>query len=229
MHNEGGMNMISQALREARIYEEIAEKEIFEEERPSFHLSPRSGWMNDPNGFCFYKGKYHMFYQYYPYEAIWGPMHWGHAVSTDLLHWEFMPAALAPDQIYDMDGCFSGSAVELPDGRLMLIYTGVRLEGSRNKISKEVQVQCLAVGDGESFEKYEQNPILDENDIPEGSSRFDFRDPKAWRCEDGTYRCLVGNRPSDGSGQMLLYSSENGFDWKFRSVFASNRNRFGKM
>ena len=229
MHNKGGMNMISQALREARIYEEIAEKEIFEEERPSFHLSPRAGWMNDPNGFCFYKGKYHMFYQYYPYEAIWGPMHWGHAVSTDLLHWEFMPAALAPDQIYDMDGCFSGSAVELPDGRLMLLYTGVRLEGSRNKISKEVQVQCLAVGDGESFEKYEQNPILDENDIPEGSSRFDFRDPKAWRCEDGTYRCLVGNRPSDGSGQMLLYSSENGFDWKFRSVFASNRNRFGKM
>ena len=59
--------MISQALREARIYEEIAEKDIREEERPSFHLSPRAGWMNDPNGFCFYKGKYHMFYQYYPY------------------------------------------------------------------------------------------------------------------------------------------------------------------
>ncbi len=221
--------MISQALREARIYEEIVEKDIFEEERPSFHLSPRVGWMNDPNGFCFYKGKYHMFYQYYPYEPVWGPMHWGHAVSADLLHWEFMPAALAPDQMYDKDGCFSGSAVELPDGRLMLLYTGVRIEGIKNVLASEVQTQCIAVGDGESFEKYEKNPILDEKDIPKGSSRNDFRDPKVWRCEDGTYRCLIGNRPADGSGQILLYTSQDGFDWKFRSVFASNRNRFGKM
>ena len=229
MHKSGGMNMISQTLREARIYEDVVEKTISEEERPSFHLSARVGWMNDPNGFCFYKGKYHMFYQYYPYEPKWGPMHWGHAVSTDLLHWEYMPAALAPDQIYDQDGCFSGSAVELPDGRLMLLYTGVRLEGKRSWFNREVQVQCIAVGDGENFEKYEHNPVLTDADVPEGSSKYDFRDPKVWKCEDGTYRCLVGNRPSDGSGQLLLYTSKNGFDWKFLSVFAANQNRFGKM
>ena len=221
--------MISQALREARIYEDVAEKDVREEERPSFHLSARVGWMNDPNGFCFYKGKYHMFYQYHPYEPKWGPMHWGHAVSTDLLHWEYMPAALAPDRIYDQDGCFSGNAVELPDGRLMLMYTGVRKEGNKSEFSAAAQTQCIAVGDGENFEKYESNPVLCEKDIPEGSSRFDYRDPKVWRCEDGTYRCLVGNRPADGSGQLLLYSSTDGFDWKFESIFAANHDRYGKM
>ena len=98
------MKMISETLREARKYEEAFGKMITEQQRPAFHLSARIGWMNDPNGFCFYDGKYHMFYQYYPYETQWGPMHWGHAVSTDLLHWEYLPAALAPDEFYDKDG-----------------------------------------------------------------------------------------------------------------------------
>ena len=88
--------MTSQTLREARKYEETFEKMIAEEERPAFHLSPRTGWMNDPNGFSWYQGKYHLFYQYNPYNSYWGPMHWGHAVSEDLLHWEYLPAALAP-------------------------------------------------------------------------------------------------------------------------------------
>lgn len=81
--------------------------------------------MNDPNGFSYHNGMYHMFYQYYPYESKWGPMHWGHAVSRDLLHWEHLPAALAPDEPYDRDGCFSGSALTLPDGRQLLMYTSV--------------------------------------------------------------------------------------------------------
>ena len=109
--------MISNILREARRHEEIAEQLIPPQARPSFHLSSRVGWMNDPNGFSYYQGKYHLFYQYYPYESKWGPMHWGHAVSEDLLHWEYLPAALAPDTPADKDGCFSGSAVELADGR----------------------------------------------------------------------------------------------------------------
>ena len=117
--------MTSQTLREARKYEEAAEKIIKKEDRPDFHLSVRTGWLNDPNGFSYYKGEYHLFYQYYPYEAKWGSMHWGHAVSKDLLHWEYLPAALAPDEAYDKDGCFSGSAVVLPDGRHLLMYTCV--------------------------------------------------------------------------------------------------------
>ncbi len=221
--------MTSQTLREARKYEEASEKLIKKEERPAFHLSARTGWMNDPNGFSYYNGEYHMFYQYHPFDSHWGPMHWGHAVSRDLLHWEYLPAALAPDEFYDRDGCFSGSAIELPDGRQLLMYTGVMKERQRNGGFLEVQTQCLAVGDGIDYEKYEKNPVLDERDVPEGSSRFDFRDPKMWKGRDGKYYCAVGNRPADGSGQILLYSSEDGFDWKYKSVLAANHNRFGKM
>lgn len=221
--------MISQTLREARKYEEASAKRIYREDRPSFHLSARTGWMNDPNGFSYYNGKYHMFYQYYPYDSHWGSMHWGHAVSEDLLHWEYLSAALAPDELYDMDGCFSGSAVTLPDGRQLLMYTGVVKERQRDGAIYEVQTQCLAVGDGVDYEKYEKNPVLEEKDLPEGSSKYDFRDPKMWQKEDGTYCCVVGSRSADGSGQILFYTSLDGFEWKFKSVLASNKNRFGKM
>ena len=101
--------MISDILREARRHEELAEQQIPALGRPSFHLSSRAGWMNDPNGFSFYRGEYHLFYQYYPYESKWNSMHWGHAVSRDLLHWRYLPAALAPDTLADKDGCYSGS------------------------------------------------------------------------------------------------------------------------
>lgn len=211
------LNMTSQTLREARKYEEASEKMIKKEERPDFHLSTRTGWMNDPNGFSYYNGQYHMFYQYYPYEARWGAMHWGHAVSKDLLHWEYLPAALAPDEAYDRDG------------RHLLMYTGVLDERQQNGGVCGVQTQCLAVGDGVDYEKYEGNPVLSEKNLPEGSSRYDFRDPKMWQREDGTYCCVVGNRPADGSGQILLYTSPDGFHWNFKSVLAANHNRFGKM
>ena len=223
------MNVISQTLREARIYEEVAEKAIQEEEKPAFHLSPRVGWMNDPNGFSRYQGKYHLFYQYYPYSTHWGTMHWGHAVSEDLLHWEHLQAALAPDELYDCDGCFSGSAAVLPDGRQLLMYTGVRCERNNFDTRIEVQTQCLAVGDGISYEKFEGNPVLTGKDLPEGADIHDFRDPRILQRSDGSFDCFIGSRPADGSGQILLYHSEDGFHWSFRKVLARNGNRFGKM
>lgn len=221
--------MISQTLREARKYEEASEKKISREERPLFHLSTRVGWMNDPNGFSYYNGKYHLFYQYNPYDVHWASMHWGHAVSEDLLHWEYLPAALAPDEAYDKDGCFSGSAVTLPDGRHLLMYTGVIKEPRIDGTSGELQVQCLAVGDGTDYEKHEKNPVLTAKDLPEGSSKYDFRDPKMWRKADGTFRCVVGNRNADGCGQIALFSSPDGFDWHYEKMLALNSDRFGKM
>ena len=221
--------MISQTLCEARIYEEVAAKRIPEETRPSFHLSARAGWMNDPNGFCFFQGRYHLFYQYHPYSTHWGPMHWGHAVSEDLLHWEYLPAALAPDELYDCGGCFSGSSAILPDGRHLLMYTGVSLEQTEFGVTKEVQKQCLAIGDGYNYEKYEHNPVLTEADLPEGCSRYDFRDPRLIPRSDGTYDCVIGNRPADGSGQILLFQSDDGFHWSFCKVIAENQHRFGLM
>ena len=88
-----------------------------------------------------------MFYQYYPYRPFWGPMHWGHAVSEDLLHWNYLPTALAPDEPYENGGgCFSGSAVELSDGRQLLVYTGVLSEKQPDGTMHDVQQQCVAVG-----------------------------------------------------------------------------------
>lgn len=221
--------MISQTLWEARKYEEATETNIRKEERPAFHLCPRVGWMNDPNGFSYYKGMYHLFYQYYPYDSVWGSMHWGHAVSKDLLHWTYLPAALAPDAVYDKDGCFSGSALELPDGKQLLMYTGVVREPRPEGGFRDVQTQCVAIGDGRDYEKYAKNPVLDGGDLPAGGSRNDFRDPKIWLEEDGSYRCVVGNCTKDKDGRILLYRSEDGIHWDFLSILIENKGRFGRM
>ncbi len=221
--------MTSQILRDARKYEEEMERRIAGEPRPAFHLSARVGWMNDPNGFSFFKGEYHLFYQYHPFSAFWGPMHWGHAVSKDLLHWSHLPAALAPDTDYDRDGCFSGNAVVLPDGRHLLMYTGVSRETQPDGGQREVQTQCLAVGDGIDYEKWTENPVLDWRSLPQGGSKYDFRDPKIWRKQDGSYRCVVGNCTAEHDGQILLYSSRDGFHWKYEKILAANKGRFGRM
>ena len=219
--------MVNQSLIFARAYEEAAEKRIPDSARPVFHLTPRTGWMNDPNGFSFYRGMYHMFYQYYPYDTEWNSMHWGHAVSRDLLHWSYLPAALAPDTPYESFGCFSGSAIETEDGRQLLMYTGVRKEGGDK--GKDIQTQCVAVGDGTDYVKYAHNPVLDFSDLPEGLSPNDFRDPKIWRTEDGGLRCVVGARRADKRGVLLLFRSRDGFKWEYESILAENDGRFGLM
>ena len=96
------------------------------------HLKAPGDWINDPNGFIYYKGKYHLFYQYFPCAPVWGTMHWGHAVSDDLVHWKHLGIALFPTKSYDRNGVFSGSALEI-DGRMNL-YT--RLSGIRRRILK---------------------------------------------------------------------------------------------
>ena len=220
---------MSETLLKAREYEEKYSAFIRDEERPDFHLSPRVGWMNDPNGFSVYQGKYHIFYQYHPYNTQWGPMHWGHAVSDDFLHWENLPVAIAPDMPYDKDGCFSGSAVELDDGRHLLMYTGVKRERGEDGIMRDFQTQCVAVGDGVNYVKYEGNPVLTGADVPAGFSVNDFRDPKIFRNADGTFGCVVGNRTEDGSGAILLYKSPDGFKWEFDSIVDRSYNEFGRM
>ena len=221
--------MSSEVLQKAREFEEQYGAYIRPEERPLFHLTPRIGWMNDPNGFSCYQGKVHLFYQYHPYSTQWGPMHWGHAVSNDMLHWDYLPAALAPDHSYDKSGCFSGSAVEIDDGRQLLMYTGHWEKRGEDGTKKAYQTQCLAFGDGLDYVKYEKNPVLTKADVPAGFSIHDFRDPKIFRREDGSFACIVGNRSDDKSGAILLYESPDAIHWHFVSILDRCYNEYGKM
>jgi hypothetical protein len=115
--------------------------------------------MNDPSELVFFRGEYHVFYQHHPYSVQWGPMHWGHAKSRDLVHWEHLPIALAPSDAYDRDGCFSGSAV-VADDTLYLIYTGHTWLGEPGDDQNIHQVQCLATStDGITFTKL--GPVIE--------------------------------------------------------------------
>lgn len=212
-------------LERANEYQE--QNRIAEGERPVFHVTPPTGWMNDPNGFSIYQGNIHLFYQYHPYSDIWGPMHWGHYISEDFVKWKELPVALAPDRDFDSGGCFSGSAIETKDGQAV-IYTGV-MERIREDGTKEItQNQCLAIGDGVRYEKVENNPVIMSDMLPKGFSREDFRDPKIWE-EDGTYYLVVASQNKDRNGQVLLFQSENLKHWEYISVLADNREIYGKM
>ena len=213
-------------LQRVRDYERERAVRLDADERPLFHLTPLVGWMNDPNGFCWYRGQYHLFYQYHPFSRRWGPMHWGHAVSTDLLHWTYLPCALAPDTEADAGGCFSGSAAEMPDGRMMLCYTGVQPAGT---FRRETQAQCIAVGDGTDFEKSRLNPVIRHAHLPEGYSEFDFRDPKIWRKDDGTYQLAAANLHEKRQGAVLLMESRDGLDWRFVGEIDASCGEYGKM
>src|ERR1700685_4165030 len=117
--------------------------------RPQFHLLPAKNWMNDPNGPIYWKGHYHMFFQYNPNAAVWGDMHWAHAVSDDMIHWRHLPIALAPTPGWDdADGCFTGSAVD-NHGAATILYTGVKTTSPdratlRDGVHNFREVVCLA-------------------------------------------------------------------------------------
>lgn len=226
---KGNDFMISEMLQKAREYELFHERNISKEDRPGFHLSSRVGWMNDPNGFSLYNGEYHLFYQYYPYEARWGSMHWAHATSKDLLHWEYKPAVLAPDKFYDDFGCFSGTAITTDDGKHLIMYTSVMNRYMDDGERKEYQQQSIAIGDGENYVKYESNPVISTSQLPQGFSEIDFRDPKIWRGKDGLYRVLIGAKDKSANGNLLLYTSKDCIHWEYKKVFAKNDGSFGRM
>ena len=175
-----------------------------------YHFENKKGWMNDPNGLVFFKGQYHAFFQHYPHAAHWGQMHWGHAVSSDLINWEEKEIALFPDMPYEDDGgCFSGSAI-VKDDILYLFYTSV---------SKELgQTQSLATSaDGEHFEKHPLNPLIAKS--PLGDNR-EFRDPKVFEYGD-RYKMLVGAGVAN-IGKLLLFDSEDLIEWKYEGELLSD-------
>ncbi len=172
---------------------------------PEYHLAPFAGWLNDPNGLVFHNGLYHAFFQHHPFSAEWGPMHWGHATSQDMVHWEHQPIALAPGEEYDRDGCFSGSAVS-HGGKLYLFYTGhIWLTGVQDD-NQLYQSQCLAISDdGIHFEK---KGII----IPSPEGYMHFRDPKVWY-QNNRWWMVVGARDALDQGQILLFNSQDLLNW----------------
>ncbi|MCW8353986.1 glycoside hydrolase family 32 protein [Citrobacter portucalensis] len=186
---------------------------------PRYHLAPPTGWMNDPNGLSWFDGYYHAFYQHYPWQPVWGPMHWGHARSRDMVNWEHLPIALAPEGPEDKNGCFSGSAV-VEGNKLALIYTGHKFDGEA-KEENLYQVQCLATStDGIHFER--QGMILD---TPRGVHHF--RDPKVWQEGDNWYM-VVGARVDD-VGEVQLYRSQDLQHWQFASTLGGADDGMGYM
>lgn len=221
--------MISRQLQRARDYEAEKLADIRDGERPAFHVTGGYGWINDPNGFSFYKGAYHLFYQYHPFSNQWGPMHWGHVSSTDLLHWKRLPVAMAPDTSYDGAGCFSGSALETPDGKHFLMYTGVYSGSGDGDDPERRQVQCLAWGDGIHYEKYADNPVILPEMIPGGCVASDFRDPKLWKEADGTYRCVISAMTKSGTSRIVCFRSSDALHWEYDSDIAESTVQLGGM
>ena len=202
--------------------------ELYERDylRPRFHFTPFSGWLNDPNGLAHWQGYYHMFYQYNPFKPVWGPMHWGHAVSKDLVHWKHMPVFLHRDSDgcdEDESGAFSGSAY--PDGnRLAVMYT--KYWDPRFHPDKTTQSQYIVVtSDGINHEPVGSHAVI----MPcEKSIPSDFRDPKIFKEKDGVWGAVVGGS-LDNRGRVILYRSEDLKNWSFSSVLYTCDENWARM
>jgi fructan beta-fructosidase len=194
-----------------------ATKPYTEKYRPQFHFSPDSAWMNDPNGMVYYDGEYHLFYQYYPDSTVWGPMHWGHAISTDLVHWQHMPIALYPDSLGFI---FSGSAVvdwnnttgfgsvENPPLVAIFTYHDPKIVETGG-VDVESQAIAYSLDKGRSWTKYEGNPV-----IPNDGNR-DFRDPNViWNDEIQQWNLVLS-----AHDHVQIYTSDDLKSWKHESDF----------
>ena len=182
--------------------------------RPNFHFTPKEKWMNDPNGLVYQNGKYHLFFQHYPDSTVWGPMHWGHAVSKDLLTWEEKPIALYPDSLGYI---FSGSAVidknntaGFGEDAMIAIFTYHDPEGEKAKSDKfQTQGIAYSLDEGKTWTKYKGNPVIENPGIR------DFRDPKVFWNEDlQKWQMLLAAKD-----HIEIFQSEDLKDWQKLSDF----------
>lgn len=194
--------------------------EYTEKYRPQYHFSPPSGWMNDPNGMVYYAGEYHLFYQYYPDSTVWGPMHWGHAISKDMVNWENMPIALYPDSLGYI---FSGSAVvdwkntsgfgtsENPPLIAIFTYHNMDYEKS-GRTDVETQGIAYSTDKGRTWTKYDQNPVI------QNPGSRDFRDPNViWHEETQKWNLILS-----AHDHVKIYSSGDLKEWNLESEFGSD-------
>ena len=198
-----------------------------ESHRAGYHLMPPVGWLNDPNGLCYFKDRYQVFFQYSPFTPEGGMKMWGHYSSPDLLHYAYEGAAIYPDEPYDKDGVYSGSAVCVDD-RMYVFYTGnVKEEGEHDYIlsGRGANVIRMESQDGIHFEH--KKCILTNQDYPEECTCH-VRDPKLIMGEDHAYRMVLGARLKNEQGAVLLFRSEDLLHFTFEKMYTTEE-AFGYM
>lgn len=213
-------------LSSALAQKALAVENLYQEpHRPQFHFSPQQQWMNDPNGMVYFDGEYHLFYQYNPYSNIWGPMHWGHAISKDLVRWEHQPIALYPDKHGTI---FSGSAVvdwnntsgfgSKDKPAMVAIYTyHDHLQENFGSDTFQSQGIAYSLDKGRTWAKYDGNPVLKSPGIK------DFRDPKVSWHEDSA-RWVMSLAVKD---KISFYTSTNLKDWQHTGDFGQGIGAHG--
>lgn len=194
--------------------------------RLTHHLMPPVGWLNDPNGLCYFKGKYHVFFQYAPFEVEGGLKFWGHYSSENLIDWTYEGVSLCPDSPWDCHGVYSGSA--LTEGETMhLFYTGnIKLDGAYDYINhgRRSSTMHVASEDGIHFSRKEE--VISPEQYPEDYTCH-IRDPKVWK-QGEHYRMVLGGRKKNDSGAVLFYQSEDLKKWDLEKELTTEKH-FGYM
>lgn len=188
--------------------------------RQSFHIQPPTGLLNDPNGFSYYNGEYHLFYQWFPFGPVHGLKHWYHTKSKDLVHWENVGMAIEPSNKFDSHGAYSGSAIE-HDGKLFLMYTG----NTRDDKWVRRPYQCLALMEQSGSISKIEFPVI--ANVPNGYTDH-FRDPKVWKSGERFY-AIIGAQRENETGCVVLYESANLIDWQFSGEVKTELGEFGYM
>lgn len=188
--------------------------------RQSYHIQPPFGLLNDPNGFAFYEGEYHLFYQWFPLGTFHGMKYWYHTKSTDLAHWENVGIGIEPGDPQDSHGAYSGSGI-VKDGELYLMYTG----NTRNEEWRRLPYQNLAIMNREGKITKRNEPVIAV--VPDGYTDH-FRDPKVWRA-NGEYYCVIGAQRTNGTGCAVMYKSQDLLSWSFLGEVSTGLDDFGYM
>ena len=194
--------------------------------RLGHHLMPPMGWLNDPNGLCWYKGRYHVFFQYAPFDVEGGLKFWGHYTSEDLVDWKYEGTALYPDSPYDCHGVYSGSAFT-EHGKMHLFFTGnVKIDGDYDYINEGRETSTLHVESEDGIHFGDKEEVISFEKYPENFTCH-IRDPKVWK-ENDKYYMVLGGRLKEDKGAVLFYSSENLREWKFERTITTSE-AFGYM
>ena len=188
--------------------------------RQKYHIMPKTGLLNDPNGLIFYNNEYHVFFQWFPFGPVHGLKHWAHYTSSDLVHWKEDKRILIPKEWYDKHGAFSGSAI-IKDEKMYLMYTG----NVRDKNWNRKSYQCLAYLDDNKIVKEELNPVV--KNAPEGYTT-EFRDPKLFK-KNNSFFFIIGAQKEGKKPDFLVYKSKNLYDWDLIGNIKTKLKNFAYM